>query len=158
MAMPEPISEVLRRHRIAFRPIHHRPAYSAQQEAATAHVQGRHWAKTVVCFADEEPVQAVVPADRMVDLDRLRDLVGARSVRLSTEAELGRLYPSYELGATPPFGSLHQQRVFVDTSLVGDPEMVFTAGTHTDAICMHYNDFAEIVKPLVGSFAIARRH
>jgi hypothetical protein len=31
--------------------------------------------------------------------------------------------------------------------------MVFNGGTHTDAVCMHYGDFADIVKPTVGSFA-----
>jgi hypothetical protein len=30
--------------------------------------------------------------------------------------------------------------------------MVFNAGTHTDSLCMHYSDFAEIVRPVVGSF------
>ena len=27
------------------------------------------------------------------------------------------------------------------------------AGTHIDALCMHYNDFADLVKPTVGTFA-----
>jgi hypothetical protein len=30
--------------------------------------------------------------------------------------------------------------------------MVFNAGTHTDSLCMHYGDFAEIVHPIVGRF------
>jgi len=31
---------------------------------------------------------------------------------------------------------------------------VFNAGTHTDSLCMHYGDFADIVRPVVGSFGI----
>jgi prolyl-tRNA editing enzyme YbaK/EbsC (Cys-tRNA(Pro) deacylase) len=46
----------------------------------------------------------------------------------------------------------------VDSSFVGNPEMVFNAGTHTDALCMHYNDFAEIVRPTVGTFAKPLQH
>ena len=42
--------------------------------------------------------------------------------------------------------------MFVDRCLVGEPEMVFNAGTHTEAICMHYGDFAELAKPVVGAF------
>ena len=34
----------------------------------------------------------------------------------------------------PPFGPLYDQRVYVDTSLVDEPEIVFNAGTHADAI------------------------
>ena len=74
-------------------------------------------------------------------------------MRLATETEMVKLYPECEPGAMPPFGPLYGQRVFADTSLAGDPEMAFNAGTHTDAICMHYNDFAEIVRPNVGAFA-----
>ena len=44
---------------------------------------GRHWAKTVVCVADDEPIQAVVPGDLLVDMERLRLLAGAREVRLA---------------------------------------------------------------------------
>ena len=155
MAMAGSIVDVLRRQKIPYSPVRHPVAYTAQQEAAVAHVQGRHWAKTVLCFADEDPIQAVVPAHLMVDFERLRALLGARAVRLGTEAEIARLYPDCELGAMPPFGSLYGQRVAVDASLVGDPEMVFNAGTHTDAISMHYNDYADLVKPIVGAIATA---
>ena len=65
------------------------------------------------------------------------------------------LYPEFEVGALPPFGSLRGHRVFVEACLVGEPEMVFTAGAHTDALVMHYMDFAEIVRPVVGAFGLA---
>ena len=55
----------------------------------------------------------------------------------------------------PPFGAVFGHRVFVDRCLVGEPEMVFNAGTHTEAICMHYGDFAELAKPVVGAFGPA---
>ena len=61
------------------------------------------------------------------------------------------MYADCEPGAVPPFGNLYFQRVFVDQSLVGNPEMVFNAGTHTDAIRMHYADFAELAQPVVGA-------
>ena len=56
----------------------------------------------------------------------------------------------------PPFGDLYGQRVFADASLVGEPEMVFSAGTHTDCIRMHYYDFVEIAHPVVGVFGQPR--
>jgi Ala-tRNA(Pro) deacylase len=107
----------------------------------------------VVCFADDEPVMAVLPAHLIVDLESLRLLAGASTLRLAQEAEFAGFYPDCEAGAMPPFGHLYLQRVFVDRTLVGEIEMVFNAGTHTDAICMHYEDFAELSRPVVGSFA-----
>jgi Ala-tRNA(Pro) deacylase len=123
--------------------------------AAVSHVPGRCWAKTVVCFADDSPVLAVVPAHLLVDLEQLRVVAKAAAVRLAVEQELAELYPLCELGAVSPFTSPDAWAVFVDQSLVGEPEMVFNAGTHTDAIRMHYGDFAELTRPVVGS--IGRR-
>jgi Ala-tRNA(Pro) deacylase len=131
----------------------HAPAFTAQEEAAVTHVPGRNWAKAVVCFADGEPVQAVVPADREVDLERLADLAKAQEMRLADESELRWLYPDCELGAMPPLGPLYRQAVFVDEALTMDDEIVFNAGTHSDAICMRYGDFASIARPIVGRFA-----
>lgn len=153
MAIAASVGDFLKRERIPYRTITHPVAYTAQEEAAVAHVPGRQWAKTVVCVADGRPIQVVVPADMIVDLERLRELARARVVRLGTEDEIARLYPECERGAMPPLGPLYGQRVYVDTSLIDEPEIVFNAGTHADAIGMGYNDFAEIVKPVVGALA-----
>jgi len=150
---PRSLDSFLRDARVPFTAFQHPPAFTAQEEAAVSHIRGSCWAKIVVCLADDELVLVVVPAHRLVDLDALRLLSGAAVVRLAEEREFARAYQDCELGAMPPFGALYRQRVFVDRSLVGESEMVFNAGTHTDAIRMHYGDFAELAKPIVGAFA-----
>jgi Ala-tRNA(Pro) deacylase len=90
-----------------------------------------------------------------VNLERLRALAGARALRFALESELRGLYPDCELGAMPPFGPLYGQRVFVDATLVEEPEVVFNGGTHCDAIRMRYADFAAAAQPIVGRFADA---
>jgi len=133
---------------------HHARAYTAQEEAAVTHVPGRQWAKTVVCVLDGEPVLAVVPADRVVDIERLRQVSGARVARLATEGEFARLYPECEVGAMPPFGPLFHQRVFVDRVLTRVPEVVFNAGTHVDSIRTTFAGFREMAKPVVADFTV----
>jgi Ala-tRNA(Pro) deacylase len=152
---PRSLDEFLKNAHVPFTTIQHGAAFSAQKEAALAHVPGRSWAKTVICFADAEPVAAVVPAHLGVDLEQLRLLSGAGVLRLARESELATIYPDCELGAVSPFTSGWRLRVFVDRSFVGDPDMVFSAGTHTDAIRMHYGDFADLTHPVVGVIAIA---
>jgi Ala-tRNA(Pro) deacylase len=131
----------------------HMPAYTAQEEAAVTHVSGRDWAKAVICFADGEPIQAVVPADHVVNLDRLAALAGAGTIRLAREDELEWLFPDCERGAMPPLGPLYRQSVFVDETLADEERIVFNAGTHTDAVVMRYDDFVAITRPIVGRFA-----
>jgi Ala-tRNA(Pro) deacylase len=154
MPVTASVQEFLRRANVAYSVLPHERAYSAQSEAAVTHTPGRDWAKAVVCFADGVPIQAVVPADRMVDLDRLAMLAGAGTLRLAREDELGWLYPDCERGAMPPFGPLYKQRVFVDQTLAFERRIVFEAGTHVDAIAMRYADFAAITKPIVGRFSM----
>jgi Ala-tRNA(Pro) deacylase len=159
MAIPSSITTYLKQHRVHYAVVHHPPAYTAQEEAAVAHIPGHEWAKAVVFMADGLPVFAVLPATRQVDLDLLRSALHARAVRLAQESELQPLYSDCEVGAMPPFGPLYGHRVVVDRSLTADPEIVFNAGSHRDAIRMTYGDFASLVGPVVAEFGVpARTH
>ena len=149
----ETIHEFLRDAHVPYTVVPHRPAFTALEEAAVTHVPARDWAKVVVCFVDDEPVEAVVPAPSIVDLDRLRELAGGTTVRLADEEELRGLFPDCEVGAMPPFGPLYGQTVYVDALLALEPQIVFNAGTHRDAIAMRWTDFVKMVNPIVGKFA-----
>lgn len=153
MAVTELVQEYLRQSNVAYSVFPHLPAYTAQEEAAVTHISGRDWAKPVVFYADGEPIMAVVPADLVIDVEQLLLLTGAERIRLATEEELATLYPDCEPGAMPPLGPLYDQPVFVDIALAAQPQVVFNGGTHGDAVCMRYDDFAALAKPVVGSFA-----
>jgi Ala-tRNA(Pro) deacylase len=147
------IHEFLREAHVPYTVVPHRPAFTAQEEAAATHVPGRDWAKVVACVIDGSPVEAVVPAPSYVNLERLRELAGGNAIRLAHEEELRRLFPDCELGAMPPFGPLYGQTVYVDAALASEERIVFNAGTHRDAIAMRWNDFVKMVNPIVGKFA-----
>jgi Ala-tRNA(Pro) deacylase len=118
VALNASIVALLKRERIPYTCFRHSPAYTAQEEAAVSHVLGRYWAKVVICIADDQPVQAVLPAHHTVDLEQLRVLANARSAAPGPREEIAELYPDYEVGAMPPFGSVHGHRVFIDRCLV----------------------------------------
>jgi len=153
--IPASISGYLDRNHARYSVLSHSMAYTAQEEAAAAHVPGKEWAKTVVCFADDRPVLAVLPAPYSVDLKRLQHTVHARSIRLGREPEFASLYSDCEVGAMPPLGPLYGQRVFVDERLAADPEIVFSAGSHQDAIRMSYREFERLARPTLAKFASA---
>jgi Ala-tRNA(Pro) deacylase len=150
MAIPPSIAEFLKGK--PYTALTHRVVFTAQEEAAATHVPGREWAKTVVCLVDGAPLLAVLPAHFSVDLERLRILTGGASARLATEAEIAGLYPGCETGAVPPLGPLYGQKVYVERTIAEDTEVVFHAGTHSDAVRMRYADFAGLTQPVVGEF------
>lgn len=152
MAIPVPIRDFLQQRHVDFRVVTHPTAYTAQEEAAVTHVPGREWAKTVVCVADGEAILAVLPAHYAVDLEVLRAVAGCAHLRLASESELVGLYPGCEAGAMPPLGPLYGQRVFIETSLGNDVEVVFNAGTHVDALRMRYDALLALTGAVVASF------
>jgi Ala-tRNA(Pro) deacylase len=156
MALLASLAAALKRERMPYVVFKHPPAYTALEQAAAAHIPGRCAAKVVVCVADDQPLQAVVPAHYLVHLEQLRALAGALDIRLAREDEIAALYPDCELGAAPPFGTLYGHRVYVEQCFVGEPELTFSAGVHTESVRMHYFDFAEMVKPIVGTFGVPR--
>jgi Ala-tRNA(Pro) deacylase len=158
MAVSPMIQEFLRRADVAYSVVPHARAFSAAEEAAVTAVPKRNWAKVVICFADGEPVQAVVPADCYVDLALLAGVTAASTTRLASEDELEWLYPDCEPGAMPPLGPLYRQLVFVDAMLAVEDEIVFNAGSYGDAISMRFADFEAIAHPVIARFSRPRNH
>jgi len=152
------IEEFLRKAGVDFQLVPHPPAFTAQEEAAKAHVPGRDWAKVVICFADRQPIEAVLPAPYLVDFEKLRMLAHAGEIRLAREHEFKGLFPDCEPGAMPPLGPLYRQAVFVDDRLAAESEIVFDAGSHSQAVRMRYADFASVVRPIVGMFSQGPMH
>src|SRR2546427_7008779 len=133
--------------RIAYVAITHSPAFTAMEVAESAHVPGRELAKTVMVKLDGQMAMAVVPSIRKVDLNLLRESVGAREARLATEAEFKSLFPDCETGAMPPFGNLYGMDVYVSPNLAEDDQIAFNAGSHTEVMRLAYRDFERLVKP-----------
>ena len=155
--MPTPkLKEFLDSHKISYQTQTHPKAFTSQGVAAALHVKGGEFAKAVIVKTDAgRMVMAVVPGPRHVDLDAVRDLVGARDVTLAREEEFAGRFPGCELGAEPPFGNLYDMPVYVDESLRKDPEIVFNAGTHVETIRMKYEDYVNLVHPVVAKVSLA---
>ncbi|MCY1016798.1 aminoacyl-tRNA deacylase [Pyxidicoccus sp. MSG2] len=150
--IPESIQHYLQRHRVRFERYWHPHAVSAQELAEALHVSGWRVAKSVIVLADRQPWIVVVPAAGTVDLQQVRDILSARSVRLATEAEFSSHFPDCEVGAEPPFGELYGLPVAVDESLSLTERLLFRAGSHEEALEMRFQDFATLEWPLVASF------
>ncbi len=128
----------------------HPVTFTSQELAAVEHVRGRELAKVVVLRCSSGFMMAVLPAPYHVDLQRARTTTGEQDLRLASEQEFVSLFPNCEPGAMPPFGNLYNLPVWVDESLTRDEDIVFNAGTHSQAIRMKYSDFARLAQPKVG--------
>lgn len=146
------LKRFLNENHVHYSTLPHALAYTALGVAATTHVSDWSLAKTVALKVDGTYALAVVPAASRVDLRRLGEILGA-GVALATEAELQGLFPGCEVGAMPPFGNLYGLRVYVDAQLAHGGPIAFNAGTHSEAVRMHYADFERLVDPMVARFS-----
>lgn len=134
--------------------IHQHPmAYTTSEVAEAEHIPGKAMAKPVMLMADDRLVMTVVPGDRMVDLEKAGEVLGAETVRLAEEDEFALSFPDCEPGAEPPFGALYGVPTLVDEGLEG-PRITFNAGTHTETISMKVTDYLELTNPMKAKLTI----
>jgi len=147
------LKEFLDQEQIKYVSIVHSPAYTAQEVAASAHITGRELAKTVIVKLDGQMAMAVLPANRKVVLQDLREVTGSDQVKFASEEEFAQRFPGCETGAMPPFGNLYGMDVYVAEALLANDEIAFNAGSHTEVIRLAFKDFERLVKPKVTNFS-----
>jgi Ala-tRNA(Pro) deacylase len=146
------LKQFLDENRVKYVSIMHSKAYTAPEVAASAHIPGRAMAKVVIVELDGEMAMAVLPSNRKVVLQDLREITGSDQVRFASEEKFQNRFPDCEIGAMPPFGNLYDMEVFVAESLVSNSDIAFNAGSHEEVIKLAYRDFERLVKPNVMSF------
>ena len=147
------LKEFLDKEKIKYVSIVHSPAYTAQEVAASAHITGRELAKTVIVQLDGEMAMAVLPANRKIVLQDLREVTGSDQVKFVAEEDFKKKFPDCETGAMPPFGNLYGMDVVVTDSLRENPEIAFNGGSHSELIRMLYKDFERLANPRVVKLA-----
>jgi Ala-tRNA(Pro) deacylase len=106
-------------------------------------------AKSVAVNVDGKVYMVVIPATEQVNLQHLRQYLGAGKVRLATEAECKPIFSDCDEGAMPIFGSLYGLPVLVAHELTDNEEIAFTAGTSRDLMRVRLRDYLVTEKPCV---------
>lgn len=138
------IVEYLDAEGVDHRLIEHDSTMSAAEEARVTGEPAHRIAKTVVLEDRGGFLLAVVPGDRRLDLHKLRQLLdGTKELRLATEAEMADQFPSFDVGAVPPFGPTFPKLEVVDRRLLEEDRVLCAAGDHRHSVVL---DPSEIVR------------
>lgn len=98
--MNEQLAEMLATRQAVYERHRHAGAVSAQELAGLAGVSGRCVANVVVIKDRDGYAMAVPPAASLLDLDRLKGLIGHGDVRLATVEEIEGVTRGVPAGAT----------------------------------------------------------
>ncbi len=149
MSIPARLARFLDERHIPYKSEAHAEVFTARQAAEASRIAGTAFAKTVLVNVDGALRMAVVAATERVDLRRLQECLGAKKVRLASEAEFAPAFPDCDLGAMPIFGSVYGIPVLVAKELTENVEIAFTAGTHRDVVRLRVKDFLDAEQPKV---------
>jgi Ala-tRNA(Pro) deacylase len=147
------VIELLDKSGVNYETTEHESAFTAQRMAAAEHEPGKYVAKPVIVKADGKYLMCVLSACCKINLDALKNELGAESVELAQEKEIGDLFDDCDLGAEPPFGNLYDLPTIMDKPLEKDDHITFQAGTHDKAIRMSMEDYRKLVRPKVLEFS-----
>ena len=142
--MQTTVETYLREHGTPYEPQPHARAVTAQDLAATLHITGYELAKPVVLNVDGALWLALVAAPARIDVEKVAQALGARSVRLAREDEFADRFPGCEIGAEPPLGHLFGLPIIVDDYLATNEFIVCRAGTHDEAMKVRFSDFSKL--------------
>jgi len=154
--MPEKkrIISFLKENAVKFTLSKHPKAYTAQRAAANAHIPGKNFIKTIVVKIDGKMALAVLPANDRIGFHEFARQLHARKVGLASEDEFRNHFPDSETGGMPPFGNLYNMETYISSDLVDNDEIAFNACNHIDTITMKFEDYNNLVSPVVVHFEI----
>jgi Ala-tRNA(Pro) deacylase len=145
------VSRFLEQAGIAHDVIEHPATYSAIAEARAAHAEPRHTAKTLLLHDREGWRIAVLPANRRLDIQRARRLLGGSGhLRMATEDEMKEAFPFFDVGALPPVGPMLPLPEVLDVRLLYRDEVLCAGGDHTHAVRLDPRDLVRVAEPRVG--------
>ncbi len=147
------VVEYLDKSNVKYEVMKHAPAFTAQQMAALEHEPGQYVAKPVIINADGKYIMCVLAACYKIDMGALKKQLGAKSVKLADENEIGEIFGDCELGAEPPFGNLYDLETMMDKAMENDDHIVFQAGSHQKAVRMNMKDYRKLVEPVIMEFS-----
>lgn len=137
------VTDYLETKAIAFEVLPHGMAFTAEDEARSLGVDPHVIAKTLLVDTRWGRALAVIPGDRRVDMDLLRDAVGDHAAHLAGETEILGNFPEHDLGALPPLGAMLDLPTYVDGDLLRHEFVVFAAGSQRLAVRARTQDLFE---------------
>ncbi|MBP6943218.1 MAG: YbaK/EbsC family protein [Candidatus Buchananbacteria bacterium] len=135
MPISKKLTKYLEAQGAKFDVVSHRTVFTAYDAAATLKRELHEIAKTLLIAADKQLVLAVVPANKKLDLEKIKKALKATKVVIASEKQLVAAL-KIKPGTLSAFGSLHKLQVLADDSLTKAKKIVLSSGSTTDSIIM----------------------
>jgi len=158
MAIPRKLIKFLEKNKVKYEPIEHRIVYTAFDKAQTLKVSEKMVGKTLVVKMDKNPALVLIPANKNLDLQKLKRAAKAKKIDFEKETWMKKNLKGVKIGAIPPLGNLFKLKTFIDNSLLKQPKIIINGGDYNRSIEISGASLKKIIPDLMkGSFSKAKK-
>ncbi|MFA5020512.1 MAG: YbaK/EbsC family protein [Patescibacteria group bacterium] len=153
MSIPIKVKKYLDSKGIDYEELAHKTVYTAYDAANTLKKKLSEIAKTILIEADKTHVLVVLPADKKIDMAKLKKALGVKSVKIPDEKVMIKLL-KIKPGTLSSFGKLHDLELLVDKAMLGAKKVVVSTGSFTDSVFMKAKDLVRIEEAKLADIAM----
>lgn len=157
MPIPKKLLKFINSAGVKYEPIEHRQVFTANDKAATLKVPEKLVGKTLVMKIDKKVALVLIPANKNLDIQKLKKIAKAKNIVFIKEAWMKKNLKGVKVGAVPPFGNLWKAPTFIEKSLLKEPKIIINGGDYNCSIKISSANLKKLIPDLViGSFSVAK--
>jgi len=153
MSLPQKVQKYLDKHDIDYEELAHKTVYTAYDAASTLKKELKKIAKNLLVQVDKSYVLIIVPADKRIDLNKIKKAMGAKKVSIPKEKVMIKVL-KVKPGVVSSFGKLHKVETMIDKTMAKTKDMVFATGSATDSVMMKVKDFVKMEEAKLADIAM----
>lgn len=153
MPIPAKVKKYLDSKGIDYEELAHKTVYTAFDAAQTLQKHLKEIAKTILIEADKTHVLVVLPADKKIDMAKLRSALKVKNVRIPDEKIMIKVL-KIKPGSLSSFGKLHNLEMIIDKSMVSAKKAVLSTGSFTDSVFMKVKDLVQMEEAKLADIAM----
>ena len=154
MTIPAKVKKYLDSKGVDYEELAHKTVYTAYDAAQTLKKQLKEIAKTILVEADKTHALVILPADKKIDMEKLKKALGAKKISIPSEQVMIKVL-KIKPGTLSSFGRLHKMEVVVDKALLGAKKAVISTGSFTDSVLMKVKDFIQSEEARLANVAMS---
>lgn len=145
----EKIKQYLEENKVKFEELVHKTVYTAHDAAQTLKTKLSEIGKPLVVKADGKYMLILLPANRQLDIKKLKNKLGAKKVEIVSEKVMAKTL-KLKKEAVGAFGKLRQLKVYVDKNVLKNKKVIFATSDFKKSIKMAVKDFVKLEEAVVG--------
>ncbi|MFH1564988.1 MAG: YbaK/EbsC family protein [bacterium] len=143
------IKNYLEENKIKFEELAHKTVYTAHDAAQTLKAKLQEIGKPLVVKVDGKYMLILLPANRQLDIAKLKAKLGAKKIEIVSEKVMAKTL-KLKKEAVGAFGKLRQLKVYVDKNVLKNKKVILATSDFTKSIKMAVKDFVKLEEAVVG--------